>query len=186
MRGLLAMVISIVIVAFGVIYVITISQVHYTGTQAEREVNEIMQDFMDRIADAGFLIPDDYDRLLQALGVSGGTFSITFTVERLLPIPETHFATPQGGTDWHRRYHLVHSLGTQDGSFARMSEPLNLQRHDRITLNVEQLTAMTHEVLDTRAFATETHLRTWNFDRGVRNTGNRFQDQEEPPTNLVP
>ena len=76
MRGLLAMVITIAVVAFGVIYVITISQVHYTGTQAERDVNETMQDFMDRIADAGFIIPDDYDRLLQSLGVTGGTFSL--------------------------------------------------------------------------------------------------------------
>jgi len=90
-------------VAFGVIYVITASQVHYTSTHAEREINEVLQDFMDRLADAGFLIPDDYDRLLQALGVSGGTFSITFTVERLLVVPDTHSATPQGGTDWQRR-----------------------------------------------------------------------------------
>ena len=186
MRGLLATVITIAIVAFGIIYVITISQVHYTGTHAERDINETMQEFMDRIADAGFIIPDDYDRLLQELGVTGGTFSLTFTVERLLIIPDTHAATPQGGIDWHRRYHLVHSLGTQDGSFAQLNAPLNLQRHDRITLNVEQLTAMTHEVLDTRAFVGETHLRTWNFERGVRNTGNRFQDQEEPDTNLVP
>jgi len=181
MRGLLATVITIAIVAFGVIYVITISQVHYTGTHAERDINETMQEFMDRIADAGFIIPDDYDRLLQALGVTGGTFSLTLTVERLLPVPN---ATPnpglEGGIDWHRRYHLVHSLGTQDGSFAQLNAPLNLQRHDRITLNVEQLTAMTHEVLDTRAFASENPLRAWNFSRGVRNSGSMFQSQEVP------
>lgn len=186
MRGLLAMVITIAIVAFGVIYVITASQVHYTSTHAEREINEVLQDFMDRLADAGFLIPDDYDRLLQALGVSGGTFSITFTVERLLAVPDTHSTVPQGGTDWQRRYHLVHSLGTQDGSFARMSQPLNLQRHDRITLTVEQLTAMSWEVLDTRAFGSETHLRRWSMSRGVRNTGNRWIEQEQPQSNLVP
>jgi len=186
------MIISIAIVAFGVIYIMTISQVHYTGTQAEREINETMQDFMDRIADAGFLIPDDYDRLMQSLGVTGGSFSLTFTVERLLPIPSTYYAPVQGGVGYHlvnsftRRYHLVHSFDTQDGSFAQMTGPLNLQRHDRITLNVEQLTAMTHEVLDTRAFASDTHLRTWNFERGVRNTGNAFQQQEEPDINLVP
>jgi hypothetical protein len=179
MRGLLATIISISIVSFGVIYVITSSQVHYTGTHAEREVNEIIQGYMDRIADAGFIIPDDYDRLIQKLGVSGGTFSLTFTVERLLPVPVEHHGVPHGGTDWSRRYHLVHSLSTQDGSFARMNDPLNLQRHDKITLNVEQLTAMTHEVLDTRAFSSDTHLRTWNFQRGVRNTGNAFQEQVE-------
>jgi len=183
LRGLLATIITIAIVAFGVIYVLTISQVHYTGTQAEREVNELLQDFMDRVADAGFIIPDDYDRLLQSLGVTGGTFSLTFTVERLLPTPNTHHATPQGGIDWSRRYHLVHSLNSQDGSFARMDAPLNLQRHDRVTLNVEQLTAMTHEVLETRGFASDNHLRTWNFERGIRNTGNRFQDQDEPDVN---
>ena len=78
----------------------------------------------------------------------------------------------------------MHSLNSQDGSFARMDSPLNLQRHDRITLNVEQLTAMTHEVLETRGFASYIPLRTWNFERGVRNTGNRFQDQDEPDVNL--
>ncbi|MCL2577376.1 MAG: hypothetical protein FWE27_04920 [Defluviitaleaceae bacterium] len=179
------MVISIVIISFGVIYVITASQVHYTGTHAEREINEIIQGFMDRIADAGFVIPDDYNRLTQSLGVSGGTFSLTFTVERLLPVPDTYYSTPQSGVEWVRRYHLVHSFNTQDGSFAQMTGPLNLQRHDKITLNVEQLTAMSHEVLDTRAFSSETHLRNWNFQRGVRNTGNAFQTQEVPDEDLL-
>ena len=80
MRGLIATIITIAIVSFGIIYVLTASQVHYTGTQAEREVNEHLQNFMDRIADAGFIIPDDYDRLVQSLGISGGTFSLTLTV----------------------------------------------------------------------------------------------------------
>ena len=183
MRGLLAAIITISIVTFGVIYVITLSQIHYTATQAEQDINEHLQAFVDRIADAGFIVPDDYNRLLQSLGVSGGSFSLTLTVERLLPVPIDPQAVLTSGQEWVRQYHLVHSLNSQDGSFATMTGPLNLQRHDKITLNVEQLTAMTHEILETRAFAIPIELRTWNFERGVRNSGNAFQEQIEPDIN---
>ena len=176
MRGLLAVIISFIIITFGIIYIITASQIHYMGTQAEIEINHIFQDFMDRVADAGFIIPKDYDNLIQALGATGGTFSLNLTVERLFYTPTIPQHSQLESSDWKLEYHLVHSLGSQDGTFSQMTAPLNLQRHDKITLNVEQLTAMTHELLETRTFTSDFYLRTWNFERGVRNTGNRFQD----------
>jgi hypothetical protein len=178
---------TVITCIFIVGFIIFSQWINTRAVESEQTITEATQTFLDTVTDRGALTRRDFDMLMANLGATGGTFDVTVIVERMFAIPNTSPLSPLYDpsavvpSDFVRDYRHIHGFSTRDGSFASLTEPLMLRRHDLVSLQIRQTSFMDHQLNMTRQQNMPQFMREWYFARGVRNSGNLMIENESPP-----
>jgi len=190
MKSVISYVIFVTTCVFLTGYIIFSQYINTRAVESEQMITEAMQTFLDTVTDRGAITKRDYDQLMVSLGATGGTFNVTVIAQRMFAIPNSSPLTPGGSApigapaEFTRDYRPIHGWSTADGSFAELEGPdgaIFFRRHDLLSVTLDQTTFMSHQLNMGRQQNMPQYMRTWNFARGVRNSGNLMVENERPP-----